>query len=83
MSVKNEKIMVFVGSKEAKLFVDYLAAVSYTHLDVYKRQIHVLFGVLMCIVPVWGVDVLVMFTGLYLILSGVMVLLSAVKYNDL
>ncbi len=45
--------------------------------------IHIVFGVLMCIVPVWGVDVLVMFTGIYLILAGVMVLLSAIKYNDL
>ena len=45
--------------------------------------VHILFGVLMCIVPVWGVDVLVMFTGLYLILAGIMVLFSSIKYNDL
>lgn len=45
--------------------------------------VHILFGVLMCIVPIWGVDVLVMFTGLYLILAGIMVLLSSAKYHDL
>lgn len=45
--------------------------------------VHVLFGVLMCMVPSWGVDVLVMLAGLYLILSGIMVLLSALRYDDL
>lgn len=44
--------------------------------------IHILFGIAMCIVPTWGVDVLVMLIGLYLILSGIMVLISVLKYHD-
>ena len=44
--------------------------------------IHVVFGVVMCVVPKWGVDILVKFTGLYLIVAGVMVLFSALKYDD-
>ncbi len=44
--------------------------------------IHVLFGIVMCIAPAWGVDVLVMLTGFYLILAGVMLLISVLKYHD-
>ena len=44
--------------------------------------IHVVFGIVMCVVPKWGVDILVKFTGLYLIVAGVMVLFSALKYDD-
>lgn len=45
--------------------------------------IHVLFGIVMCIAPTWGVDVLVMLAGFYLIISGIMVLISVLKYHDL
>lgn len=44
--------------------------------------IHIVFGVVMCMVPSWGVDILVKCTGLYLIVAGVMVLFSALKYDD-
>ena len=43
----------------------------------------VLFGIVMCIAPTWGVDVLVMLAGFYLIISGIMVLISVLKYHDL
>lgn len=45
--------------------------------------IHMIFGISMCVIPTWGVDMLVKFTGFYLIVSGIMVLVSTIKYHDL
>lgn len=45
--------------------------------------VQVFFGVLMCIVPGYGISVLVMLMGIYLIISGLMILVSCLKFHDL
>ena len=45
--------------------------------------VQIIFGVLMCIVPGYGVSVLVMLMGVYLIVSGLMILISCLKFHDL
>lgn len=44
--------------------------------------IHMIFGVIMCIAPGYGMNVLVMIAGLYMIISGIMILMSAVWFGD-
>ncbi|MCR4600299.1 MAG: DUF308 domain-containing protein [Clostridia bacterium] len=45
--------------------------------------IHMAFGVMMCIMPTYGVGVLVLFIGSYLIVSGMLIMLSVLKFRDL
>ncbi|MGI6206500.1 MAG: HdeD family acid-resistance protein [Anaerovoracaceae bacterium] len=50
---------------------------------IFSGIVHVAFGILMCIVPSKGVYVLVMLMGVYMIVSGILMLLSALKFKDL
>lgn len=45
--------------------------------------IHVAFGVMMCIMPTYGVGILVLFIGAYLIVSGMLMMMSVLKFRDL
>ena len=43
--------------------------------------IHILFGIVMCFAPLYGLYVLVTILGIYLVTAGVLVLLSVLKWN--
>jgi uncharacterized membrane protein HdeD (DUF308 family) len=45
--------------------------------------VQIIFGILMCIAPGYGISVLVMLIGVYLIVSGLMILISCLKFHDL
>ncbi|MCI8283988.1 MAG: hypothetical protein HFE90_01780 [Firmicutes bacterium] len=44
--------------------------------------IHMIFGVVMCMAPGYGMNVLIMIAGLYMIISGIMVLMSTIWFGD-
>lgn len=50
---------------------------------IISGAVQVLFGIGMCLIPAKGIHMLVMLAGIYMLVSGVMMLLSAVKFKDL
>lgn len=49
----------------------------------FSGVVNIIFGILMCLAPGWSVYTLVMLTGLYFIIAGAMMLMSALKFHDL
>lgn len=50
---------------------------------VFSGIVHIAFGVLMCLVPQKGIAALVLLIGIYLIIWGILMLVSAIKFKDL